>query len=73
MITTAIVENDVALQPLHGEQIGFISGIAIAIRMSSSYNRNPNKPELMLDNVMWLSDALHNLWGLGDAISSGDL
>ena len=70
-MTTSAPEKN-SLQPLLGELISFISQVAIAIRMNSSYNRVPENPEIMPDNVMWLSDALHNLGRLGQTISSGD-
>ena len=53
------------------ELLGFISDIALAIRMSSSYNRaslsNPNTP----DAVMALSDMMHNLNMISSAIVKG--
>ena len=71
-MTTSAPEKN-SLQPMLGELISFISQVAIAIRMNSSYNRVPKNPEIMPDNVMWLSDALHNLGRLGKAITSGNM
>lgn len=55
-----------------GKLINYISEVAITLRMNSSYCasslRNDNTPV----NVMWLSDMLHNLTGIGNAIQSED-
>lgn len=55
-----------------GELLTFISNVAIAIRMNSAYNGeslyNPQTPKA----VMQLSDSIHNLHLLGNALVKGD-
>lgn len=47
----------------------FISQIAISIRMNSDYCSVSKESESTGQNVMWLSDILHNLDLVGEAIS----
>jgi hypothetical protein len=58
-------------QQLLGRFLIFTGGMATAIRMNSAYNgaaaTDPNVPV----DVMWLSDALHPLDELGNAIAAG--
>lgn len=55
-----------------GELLTFISNVALAIRMNSAYNGqsayNPKTPKA----VMQLSDSIHNLHLLGNALVSGN-
>lgn len=55
-----------------GKLLSYISEVSMTLRMNSSYCsyslRNENTPR----NVMWLSDMLHNLWGIGEAMQSQD-
>jgi hypothetical protein len=53
-----------------GELFEYIADVAIALRMNSAYNSSAPS-EHQLDDVMWLSDSLHNLDGLGMALKEG--
>lgn len=52
--------------------LNFVSSVAIALRMNSAYSpvssSNPDKDE----DIMWLSDSLHNFDSLARAIETGD-
>lgn len=70
--------NSIATEPLDlsselADLVGFMSDVAIAIRMNTPYNgefdlRNPTHAE---DNL-WLADCLHNFGGLAWALKKGD-
>lgn len=51
-----------------GELVMFVSEVAISARMNTAYNpvaiHNPDSPVA----AMWLTDMLHSLYGLGEAI-----
>ncbi len=49
-MTNTGAEHNEGLQPLLGELLSFISRVAVAIRMNSSYNCNPDQPEQLLDS-----------------------
>lgn len=52
--------------------LSFVATVASAIRMNSAYNsRSANSPHVAHD-VMWLSDSLHNLGILADAIRAAN-
>lgn len=54
-----------------GKLLSFISEVAITLRMNSSYCGASNNNEHTSDNVRWLSDMLHNLNSIGDALQTG--
>ena len=56
-----------------GAFLGFVGDVATAIRMNSAYNSEASHQLHTSHDVMWLSDSLHGLQRLGDAISSADL
>lgn len=51
------------------ELFGYISEIALAIRMNSAYSRFSQNNVFKDHDVMWLSDALHNFNMISDAIA----
>lgn len=66
-----------------GELLKFVSNVAIDIRLYSAYSDGIrlNEKGQMIDSrsdpnvpfdLMYLSDVLHNLWNIGDAIQSGN-
>jgi len=66
--------------PEMGSLLIWISDVATAIRLNSSYaycdrqrysDEKPEKLTQMAHDVMWLSDPLHTLFQLGDALQSG--
>lgn len=55
--------------PETGRLLVFIGHVATAIRMNTPYNgyyRSENPDHA--NDVMWLSDSLHSLWELGEAL-----
>lgn len=60
--------------PETGRLLVFIGHVATAIRMNTPYNGcyRPDNPEHAND-VMWLSDSLHSLWELGEALQAADV
>ena len=66
-----------------GELLKFVSNVAIDIRLYSAYSDGirSNENGQMIDSrsdpntlcdLMYLSDVLHNLWNIGNAIQSGN-
>lgn len=53
-----------------GELLTFISKVAISNRMHTLYNKSSERNNEATKSAMWFSDMLHNLWVLGDALSS---
>lgn len=51
--------------------LNFTARIAIAIRMYSAYNQSSAHHEDAPNDLMWLSDSLHNFGMLGNAILAG--
>lgn len=55
-----------------GRLLIFISKVAISARMNTGYNGssvdNPGTPQA----AMWLTDMLHNFYGLGKSLSDND-
>ena len=51
--------------------LNFTARIAIAIRMYSAYNQNAAHHDDAPNDLMWLSDSLHNFDMLGNAILAG--
>ena len=56
-----------------GAFLSFVGDVATAIRMNSAYNSEAASEPHTSHDVMWLSDSLHGLHRLGEAISAGDL
>jgi len=66
--------KSIDFSPEMGSLLIWISDVATAIRLNSSYAYSDEKPEKltqMAHDVMWLSDTLHTLFQLGDALQSG--
>ena len=64
MHTTELRSN--ALEAL-GEFLNYVSRVAVAIRLNSAYRQGAENTYSKYD-VMWLSDSLHNLNMLGNAL-----
>ncbi|WP_099609469.1 hypothetical protein [Vibrio coralliilyticus] len=54
-----------------GDLLCYIAKVTMTIRMNSHYNKTSLEQETTPLNVMWLSDMLHNIDGIGNAISNG--
>lgn len=66
--------NTTNFNPELGKLLVFISNVATAIRMNSAYDSAyQEKNPAYSDDVMWLSDSLHTLFLLGNALQEGDL
>lgn len=56
-----------------GSLLSFISKVAISLRMNSDYCSESKTNEMTGHNVMWLSDMLHNLHGIGRSLSDNEI
>ncbi|MCG7556070.1 hypothetical protein [Pseudoalteromonas sp. Of11M-6] len=56
-----------------GKLLNFVSKVAVTLRMNSSYCSESKTNEMTGHNVMWLSDMLHNLNGIGHSLSENDI
>lgn len=64
--------NEINLTSELSQLLEFVSRVAIAIRMNSNYNRNLIYSPDVLDDVMWLSNCLHNLFLINAFIKDSD-
>lgn len=61
--------------PELGRLLGFTAEVATAIRLYSAYNQcdTDNIKQFAQEDVLWLSDCLHNFGLLGETVSGGNV
>jgi hypothetical protein len=55
-----------------GRLLNFTAQVAVAIRMYSAYNQSRGPQPNAAEDLMWLSDSLHNFSALGTAVQGGN-
>ena len=56
-----------------GNLLSFVSKVAITLRMNSEYCTESQENNMTAYNVMWLSDMLHNLNGIGNSLADNNI